>query len=63
MPRIYGSKRPEDHLGPLGRLRVRIRWWMLDPSTKELVRETDRINEDTLRMIAEHYERYPKEES
>jgi hypothetical protein len=62
MPRIYGYKRPEGNLVGLRWLRERIRWWMLDPSTKELVRETDRINEDTLRMIAEHYERYPREE-
>jgi hypothetical protein len=35
---------------------------MLNPSTKELVRETDRINEETRRLIAEHYEEYPREE-
>jgi hypothetical protein len=34
---------------------------MLDPSTKELVRETDRINQGTRQLIAEHYERYPRE--
>jgi hypothetical protein len=62
MPRIYGYERPEGNLVGLRWLRERIRWWMLDPSTKELVRETDRINQATLRMIAEHYEQYPRED-
>jgi hypothetical protein len=42
-------------------IRAKVRWWTLNPATKELVRETDRINQVTRRLIAEHYERYPRE--